>query len=58
VSAADAFSFGYYIGAMIFIAIFGLIFWFVGRWGWIGLIIRIICAALIALKILQVLAGR
>ena len=44
-SNAEAFSYGYYIGAAIFIAIFGLIFWFVGRWGWIGLIIRIICAA-------------
>jgi hypothetical protein len=57
-STADAYSAGYYIGATIFIAIFSLIFWFVGRWGWIGLIIRVVCAALIALKILQVLTGR
>jgi len=53
---ADAyFTTGYYIGAGVFILIFGLIFWFVGRWGWIGLLIRIVCAALIAFKIFQVL---
>jgi len=28
------FTSGYYIGAVLFIAIVALVFWFVGRWGW------------------------
>ena len=46
---------GYYLGALIFILLFAAVYWFVGRWGWIGLVIRIVCAALIALKVFQVL---
>jgi hypothetical protein len=49
---------GYYVGALLFIALAGLVFWFVGRWGWFGVIIRIGCAILILLKILQVTQGR
>jgi hypothetical protein len=56
-SDAEAFSYGYYIGIAIYFALFGAIFWFVGRWGWIGLVIRIVCAALIALRILALLGG-
>ncbi len=34
---ADAyFSAGYYVGAVIFLVIVGLVYWFVGRWGWSG----------------------
>jgi hypothetical protein len=54
----DTFTAGYYFGAALFIALVGLVFWFVGRWGWIGLIIRIGCAILILLKIVQVMQGR
>jgi hypothetical protein len=52
------FASGYYIGAVLFIAVVGLVFWFVGRWGWVGLIIRIGCALLILLKLIQVIEGR
>ncbi len=27
---------GYYLGALIFILLFAAVYWFVGRWGWIG----------------------
>jgi hypothetical protein len=49
------FTSGYYIGAAIFIALFALVFWFAGRLGWFGLLVRIVCAILIALKLFQVL---
>ena len=53
---ADAyFATGYYVGAGIFLLIVGLVYWFVGRWGWIGVIIRIICAILFLSKLFQVL---
>ena len=53
---ADAyFSAGYYVGAVIFLIVVGLVYWFVGRWGWLGVIIRIICAILFAYKLFQVL---
>ncbi|TMF44105.1 MAG: hypothetical protein E6I23_08110 [Chloroflexi bacterium] len=53
---ADAyFTMGYYVGAGIFLLIVGLVYWFVGRWGWIGVIIRIICAILFLFKLFQVL---
>jgi hypothetical protein len=54
----DYFTSGYYIGAALFIALAGLVFWFVGRWGWIGVIIRIGCAILIVFKVIQVIEGR
>jgi hypothetical protein len=52
----DAYAAGYYVGALAFFAVLGLIFWFVGRWGWVGVIIRAVCAGLAALKILSMLA--
>ncbi len=53
---ADAyFNAGYYVGAGIFLVIVGLVYWFVGRWGWFGVIIRIICAILFLYKLFQVL---
>ena len=36
--------------------VFVLVFRFVGRWGWIGLIIRVICVALILIRIVSILA--
>lgn len=47
---------GFWVGNGIFLLIFVLIFRFVGRWGWIGLIIRIICVAVILIRILAILA--
>jgi hypothetical protein len=56
---ADAyFTAGYYIGAGAFLLVVGLIYWFVGRFGWIGVLIRIICAVLFAFKLFQVLFTR
>jgi hypothetical protein len=55
-SSSDAYTLGFYIGAFLPIIVLLLIFWFVGRWGWIGLVIRIACAALIVLRILALLA--
>jgi len=53
---ADAyFSAGYYVGAVIFLVVVGLVYWFVGRWGWLGVIIRIICAVLFLYKLFLVL---
>src|SRR6266851_2902233 len=53
---ADAyFNAGYYVGAGIFLVIVGLVYWFVGRWGWLGVIIRIIAAILFLYKLFQVL---
>lgn len=52
----SAFSTGYYIGSFAFIGTLALIFWFVGRWGWIGLLIRIVCAGLVVIKVLSMLA--
>jgi hypothetical protein len=49
---------GYYVGAALFIGLVGLVFWYVGRWGWIGFIIRIGCGILIVLKVIQVMQGR
>jgi hypothetical protein len=36
----DAYSTGYAIGTMAFLLTLGLIFWYVGRWGWLGVLIR------------------
>ena len=46
---------GFWVGNGIFLLIFVLIFRFVGRWGWIGLIIRIICVGIILIRILAIL---
>ena len=56
--AADAYNIGFWIGALLPLLVLGLIFWFVGRWGWIGVVIRIVCAALMALRVLAILAVR
>jgi hypothetical protein len=54
---ADAYSTGYAIGTMAFLLTLGLIFWYVGRWGWLGVLIRIVCAGLLVLRILPLLAN-
>jgi hypothetical protein len=41
---------------LLFFVVLVVIFRFVGRWGWIGLVIRIFCAALVALRILTLIA--
>jgi hypothetical protein len=54
---ADAYSTGYVIGTMAFLLTLGLIFWYVGRWGWLGVLIRIVCAGLVLLRILPLLVN-
>lgn len=52
----SSYDFGFWVGNGIYLLIFVLIFWFVGRWGWIGLIIRIVCVAFILIRVLAILA--
>ena len=55
-SSADAFGMGFVIGNLLYLLLLGLIFWFVGRWGWVGLVIRIICGGLILLRIVTLMS--
>ena len=50
------FTAGFYLGNLAFLGVLALVFWFVGRWGWIGLMIRIVCAALFLIRIVNLLA--
>lgn len=52
----DAYAIGYYVGALVFFLVLAGVFWFAGRWGWIGIIIRAICVGLALLKALSMLA--
>jgi len=54
-STSDAYGTGLAIGNILYLLVLGLIFWFVGRWGLIGLIIRIVCGCLILLRLFQLL---
>ena len=55
-SNEDAFGFGFWIGNLLYLGVLVLIFRFVGRWGWVGLIIRIVCAALVVFRIVALIA--
>jgi hypothetical protein len=55
-SSDSAFVAGFWIGNLAFLGVLALIFWFVGRWGWIGLLIRIVCAALFLIRIVNLIA--
>ena len=56
-STTSAYTTGYYIGLLAFLAVLGAIFWFVGRWGWIGLIIRVIVVGVLMLRVLAFCAN-
>ena len=56
VSNEDAYGVGFWIGNLLFLGLLALIFRFVGRWGWIGLIIRAICALLFILRVVSLIA--
>jgi hypothetical protein len=47
----SAYCAGFWIGAFGFISVFVVIYWFVGRFGWFGLLVRIICAIFIAFRV-------
>src|SRR5437879_7408018 len=36
----DAYTTGFYFGVLAYFAVLGAVYWFVGRWGWIGIAIR------------------
>jgi hypothetical protein len=55
-TTTDAYATGFMVGNLLYVLVLVLIFWFVGRWGLIGLIIRIVCAGLLVLRILSFLA--
>ena len=46
---------GFWIGNFGYLGVLALIFWFAGRWGGIGMLIRIVCAALFLWRIVQLL---
>jgi len=50
------FTAGFFLGNVLYLGVLALIFWFVGRWGWIGLLIRIACAAFFILRVVAILA--
>lgn len=46
----DSFTAGFYAGNLAYLGVLALVFWFVGRWGWFGLLIRVGCAALFLMR--------
>ena len=48
---------GYYLGAIAFFGVLFMTFVLVGRWGWWGSIIRVICVGLAILKIVTLIAN-
>ncbi|HEY1162833.1 MAG TPA: hypothetical protein VGF78_07190 [Candidatus Dormibacteraeota bacterium] len=52
----DNFTVGFYLGNLAYLGVLALVFWFVGRWGWVGVIIRIVCAALFIIRVISLLA--
>jgi hypothetical protein len=55
VSTVDTFTIGFYAGNLLYLGVLALVFWFVGRWGWVGLLIRIVCAALLLLRVVTLI---
>ena len=39
----STFTAGFYLGNLAYLGVVALAFWFAGRWGWIGMLIRIVC---------------
>jgi hypothetical protein len=52
----SSFMTGFWIGNFGYLGVLALIFWFAGRWGWIGMLIRIGCAALFLWRVVQLIA--
>ena len=52
----SAYCTGFYLGAFGFVAVFVLIYWFAGKLGWFGILVRIICAIAIAFRVFALLA--
>jgi len=52
----SAFTVGFYVGVIAFFGVVFLVFRFVGRWGWFGIPIRVVCVALALLKVVTLIA--
>jgi hypothetical protein len=46
---------GYYAGLILFFLTMAAIFWFVGRWGWLGSMIRLVVVGLVIVRVLNLL---
>jgi hypothetical protein len=55
-SSDSALMAGFWFGNLLYLGVLALIFWFVGRWSSIGLVIRIVVVALFLWRILQLAA--
>jgi Fe2+ transport system protein B len=51
------FTAGYFIGIVLFFVVMVLIFKFVGRWGWFGVLIRMGVAGLVAFRVMSLIAS-
>ena len=47
----STFCMGYYLGVLAAVLIPALIFWFAGRWGFFGVLIRIVCVIVVLLRV-------
>jgi hypothetical protein len=55
-ATTSAYTIGFYIGVMVFFGTLFVIYRFVGRWGWFGILIRAGCGFLALLKVLTLIA--
>ncbi|SRR5579872_495248 len=55
-STASAYTIGYFVGVIAFFGVVFLVFRFVGRWGWFGIPVRVVCVGLALLKVVTLIA--
>ena len=55
-SPTQAYDTGFFFGVVAGLAVLGALFWFAGRWGGAGLIVRVIAACLFGLRVIALLA--
>jgi len=51
----DAFSAGFVFGVLAYFAVLGAVYWFVGRLGWFGMLIRAVAVFLAIIRVLALL---
>ena len=56
IATQSEYTIGYYLGVVAFFATLFVIYRFVGRWGWFGIVIRAGCFLLALLKVLSFIA--
>jgi len=52
----DAYSLGFAFGVLAYFAVLAAVYWFVGRWGWIGIAIRAVVVGLAIFRVLALLS--